>query len=372
MNIHPRKLATGEVVWRLEVNVNGRRRVRTLGPFTGKDEGRRTAEVEWHKLRRQVEEDVKAFLNPSRETVAQYLTRWLPDRTDLKPATRRCYEDMVRLHLLPTLGGVRLQSLSPDKIEAVWKDMERRGRLRSAVLARAVLRKALQDAVRLGALDRNPVDRTKAPKQQKKQVEFFTVEEVDAILRQAAPRWKPLIQFAAHSGLRIGEILGLCWDDVDMSRGVLSVRRNVVAVGGKNIVQESTKTEAGVRRLTLPAAARDALQAQRRNVQEVSAGNPIFATEDGGYLMARNVTRAFSEARDAAGVKRLSFHSLRHFAVTVQLAAGVPLPMVSKRIGHATLAMTSDLYGHLLPQADRAAADAVDKYLADQAAHEVG
>lgn len=367
MNIHPRKLASGEVVWRLEVHVNGKRRVSTVGPFTGKDQGRRTAEAKWHKFRAQVEEDAKAFLDPSRETLAQYLPRWLASQTDLKPTTVRCYEDMIRLHLLPKLGTVRLQNLSPDRVEAVWRDMEGRGRLRSALLARAVLRKALQDAVRLGALERNPVDRTKAPRQPKRRVQFFTVEEVDAILRHATPRWKPLIQFAAHSGLRIGEILGLCWGDVKLDEGILSVRRNVVTVGGKNIVQESTKTGAGVRSLTLPTAALDALRAHLKHEKEVTSATPVFATDDGGYLMARNVTRAFSKARDAAGVKKLPFHSLRHFAVTVQIAAGVPLPIISKRIGHATISMTADLYGHLLPQADRAAADAVDKYLTAQA-----
>jgi len=399
-------------VWQVQVRVGKDPRT---GQWVRKSATADTRE-EAEKIERQLLVDAEAdrarFVSPTRETLMQFADRWLEDRKrELRPATWERYNTLLRRHVLPVLGKTALPEVSPAAVERMLSNLSAgRGAAgealspRTVAFARAVLRAMLQDALRLGVVATNVVDRTRPPKQAPKQVTAFTMDEADALFAAAeGERIGALVRFAFWSGLRRGEALALKWTDLDIERGVVVVRRSYVQVKGRAYVQEATKTAAGWRSFTLPSAAIDALRSQKAQQARDRLGSGerwqdegwVFTTGTGGLLFPSNVYRDFARLRDLApcpgckrqtsptkaggeayrcrhcgreweggGLPRLPFHALRHSAVSVQLAAGVPLEIVSKKIGHKRVSLTADTYGHLLPEVDRSSAEAVDAFVA--------
>jgi integrase len=222
-------------------------------------------------------------VNPTRETLAEFADRWLEDRKrELRPGPGS--------DTTPCCAGMFCPS---------WA----RPRYRT----RAVLRAMLQDALRLGVVVTNVVERTKAPKQAPQQVTAFTLDEIDALLSAAeGTRTAPLLRLLAFSGLRRGEAVGLRWGDVDMQAGT-TVRRSRVS-SKEGTIENRPKTEAGVRRETMPEAVMDALRAQwAQQAQDKLRLGPaykdagyVFATADGAPILPKNVTRDFYRIRAKA------------------------------------------------------------------------
>ena len=385
--VQPWKRADGQ-----QVTVNGKRswhlRFETQDGGTGKRSykhetfhgSKRGAEKRWIARSAEIHAATAAFVDPSSETLRAYLERWLEGRQrELRPTTLTSYGQMIRVHVLPALGDVPLNALSPARLERWLGTLQTTsgpsGRAvspRTAAYCRVVLRTALRDATRLGDLAANPIDRTRPPKQNPRRVGTFTAQQVEGLLA-AAGDWQPLYALAAYSGLRRGELLGLQWPDVDMEAKTLTVSRSLVKTAdNRHGAVQKPKTAAGVRTVALPGLAMDALRAQRgAQARHRLAAGPtyqdagwVFATGLGASLVPDDTSRTFSRICAAAGLPPLSFHSLRHTAASLQLAAGVPLETVSKRLGHATLATTADVYGHLLPEANAAAAGKVDDFMA--------
>jgi integrase len=334
------------------------------------------ARKRWLERQQEITRAGSTYREPSREALRDYLSRWVEaKRADLRPTTWQQYESLIRTRIVPSLGATPLADLTPDLIQR-WVDGLRSENLstRTVSAARGVLRTALQDAVRLGTIRENPVDRTRGPRQQRRRVEAFTMEEGERLLQAAkGARVEHLLRFAFFSGLRKGEILGLKWEDIDFDAGRVTVRRSLVTLKGGTAIHEP-KTEAGKRSFALPSPAVEALRAQwRRQAEERLAAGPkwrdegwVFATTDGGRTNPHNVSRDFKRIRDRAGLPKLPFHALRHSAVSLQIAAGVAPEVISKRIGHRHISVTLDVYGHLLPEADKEAAEAVDRFLSSR------
>lgn len=374
---------TGQKTWRVRVMVQGRRVSRTVDwEPTARDHGRKKALAVATGLREEVRQQVAHHVRPVRHTTARYLREWLDNESPrLKPTTRASYRNSIEKHLIPQVGSIPVAKLAPATLERAWTAIATdeaatpgQEKRRTAAYARTVLRKALQDAFRLGLITYNPVDRTKAPPARPKRAIIpFTREEVETLIDVAPARWQPLLTMVAWTGLRRGEVAGLQWEDWDEAAGTLQVRRSVVVVDGATVVQDgstyaATKTRAGLRTMTLPLRAQTALTRQRSWVaaQQQHAGalwhdeGWVFPTQSGRVLHPRNVARAYEQARDAAHLRPESFHALRHHAVSVLLGLGVSLEIVAKWIGHGSRAVTADTYGHLLPEVNQDVARRVD------------
>lgn len=301
-----------------------------------------------------------------------YLHEWLEKRAPyLKPKTLSGYESLINQHLIPAFGPIALTDLAPGSVQALWDKLREENKMPTANAARRLLRKALQDAYRLRKVHQNVVDWTEAPLlRTSRRVDPFTLNQIALLLQASPPRWRPVLQFTAYSGLRRGEVCGLKWSDWDSQSGILTIQRSIVVVHSKPVVQMSTKTDAGHRSIMLPTRAREALEAQRQWWEEQRDTSKswreedwVFSTRDGGYLNPRNLTRAYEDARDAASLPKKSFHDLRHFAVSLFLGSGAPMETVSKTIGHRSVQTTSTIYAHLLPEASAEAARKVDAWL---------
>jgi integrase len=315
-----------------------------------------------------------------RLTVADYLTqRWLPAvRPRLKASTFATYSDMVRAYILPRLGGVALTALDPARLEAFYSELAVDGRTgasgRTGGLSpkavrnvAGVISKALADAERWGLVGRNVARVATPPSGRPPEMQCWTPAQLAAFVAVAAEqRLGGLWVLAATSGMRRGELLGLRWSDIDLDEARLAVRSTRVRAGDA-IIETDPKTERSRRTLALDAGTVAALRGLRRLQQEEALALGTGWTDDvlvavdeiGEPIHPRRWSRSFTVLAAQAGLPRIRLHDLRHTVVTAALTAGVPVEVVSRRVGHADVVITLRVYRHVLEGEDAAAAEAL-------------
>ncbi len=318
-------------------------------------------------------------VEPSKLTLGAFLTtRWLPAReSSLRPSTVESYRRNVRVHIVPKLGGVRLQGLTPDVLNGFYGDRlttaGRRGdglSPRTVRYLHSILHRALADAFRWGLVVRNIADAADPPSQKATRAvppkTWSAVELRRFLERVHDDRLYGMWLLYATTGLRRGEALGLKWSQLDLERGQAAISEARVTAG--YAVRESTpKTDRGRRSVALDPATVAALREHRkRQVSEqlaygagyVQTGGLVFVQEDGSPLHPDRVSKVFGANVSALGGTRITLHGLRHTWASLALQAGVNPKVVSERLGHATVSFTLDTYSHVMPgmQEDAAAA----------------
>ena len=317
-------------------------------------------------------------------TLADYLADWLvQQRTQLQPSTLRSYALVVNSYLGPRIGEIALDTLQAPTLTRLYSELldcgGQYGRplsLRSVRYSHQVLHKALEDARRAGLLVRNVSDDATLPKIDPRTgatgsppPQTWTPEQVRVFLQAVTEHpWRWLWHVAIGTGLRRGELLGLTWDNVDLERGVLRVRQALVVVHGQARLKE-TKT-GRPRTLHLHERTVEALAAQREHQEELRAAARggwvaqwplVFTTMAGRSLSPDHVTNEFVSIVRVLPIPRIRLHDLRHTHATLLLEAGVPVKVVSERLGHANIQLTLDTYAHVLPAMDE---DAVRRFAA--------
>jgi integrase len=298
--------------------------------------------------------------------VERLLTDWLAHaKLSLRPRSYERYESLCRVHLVPGLGKRRVATLTPHDIQAFLDAKLASGLApRSVQYLHATLRVALGYAERLGLVSRNAAKLAKPPRIARPEVQPFTAEEARRLLEAACGhRLEALFVTALGTGLREAELLGLRWQDVDLERGLLTVRVQLQRINGKLTLTEP-KTERSRRTLQLPAMVREALEERLAAGPLWEDSGLVFTTAHGAPLDARNVIRLYQERiLPAAGLPRRPFHVLRHSAATFLLASGCDLRTVQQVLGHSQVSLTANLYAHVMPTLLRDAADKLDVVL---------
>lgn len=308
------------------------------------------------------------YVPPSQETLGEYMRTWLDGRKGaLRPSTWHGYNKNLRAHIEPRIGSIKVQHLTRERIGAFYATLqaERGLSARSVRHVHTLLRRALADLVRDGRLARNPAMYVELPKVDTEKMKCWTPADVRTFLEAIADdRLYALWRVAASTGMRRGELCGLRWQSVDLDAGTLSVDETLLDIRHELVIGQP-KTGRGRRVLALDAGTVAALRAHKaRQAAERLAfgagfndGGYVFVREDGAPVHPAWLTRAFSQRVKAAGLPKIRLHDLRHTAATLSLAAGVPIPVVSERLGHARTSITLDWYGHALPGQHREAAD---------------
>jgi integrase len=331
-------------------------------------------------------------------TVETYLDRWLAN-VSVRAKTKRQYEQIVRLYLKPAIGPVRLARLEPDQVRSLVLGLERRGlSARTATLARDVLRIALGQAVADQLIARNVAMLVRRPKGRRRDGPTLSQEEARALLDALVDhRLGAVVTCGVALGLRLGEVLGLQWPDVDLTGGRLTIRHALQSLEKRRELVD-TKSRESHRTLVLPAVVVRRLERHKiaQAARRLKAGATwqysdfVFTTGTGrpldGTLVTRDVKRLMARTwiggradcvharcRDRVcldcGATRLplvSFHGLRHSCASLLLASGVPVRDVSELLGHSDVRLTLTSYAHVLDEHRAKLAGTIDRVFDSQ------
>lgn len=320
--------------------------------------------------------DLGRFAEPSRLALNDYLDKWLENsvRHGVAASTYDDYESLLARYIRPRLGHLRLDKLVPLQLQTAYTEMTSQGlSARTVRYTHAVLASALKQAIKWGMLATNPANNVDLPKQIRKEMQFLTAPQVERFLEAATyDRWGIFFSFAIATGMRPGEVMGLMWKDVDWTRRTVTVRRSLVRdrKGGGWRFKE-TKTSRSRRMLVVPPSLvtelKDYREAQLvdRRAEDYADHDLVFATSKGLPLRARNLTRRhLRPTLRAAGLPdTLRLYDLRHTTASLLLAAGVSPKLISERLGHASVVLTLDVYSHVIPSMQEAAADMLETIL---------
>jgi len=278
-------------------------------------------------------------------TLSDYLERYMTSQeTSLRPKTVESYLYLIRKHIVPELGTIKLSQLRPDMIQTFYTLKVNSGLSKRTVqYMHAVLHKALEQAMKWGLVVRNVCDLVDSPRPANKAIVTWTVEQSKRFLEQVkSSRFYPMYTLA-YIGLREGEILGLGVEDFSKENHTITIRQQVQYLPGRGLVISEPKTEASKRTIKLPNFVYEALVAHPLKENQ----KLMFVTSNDTPFGPRNLLRNFKEQAKLAGLPEIRFHDLRHFAVSFLInELKIPPKVVQGIIGHATINLTMNVYAH--------------------------
>ena len=334
------------------------------------------------KTRREVQLKLAAALRAREEgllnakatqTLSAYLEQWLENfaKPSVRPGTFASYELNVR-RARELLGWLRLDELKAAHIQAAYATLLKRGlAARTVWRMHMVLHRAMRQAVLAGIMLRNPVDGVSRPKARHYEIRTLSIEETQRLFEATKDhRLHALWVLLTTTGLRLGEALGLKWEDMDFDMGKLSVRRSLQSEKGVGFVLVEPKTARSRRTVYLAPGTIAALKEHRRRQQEErrlardmwqERFDLVFKSEVGKPMQDGQVSWRFHKALKEAGLPRIRIHDLRHTAATQLLERGVHPKVVQEMLGHSTITLTLDTYSHVIPGLHAQAANEMQK-----------
>jgi len=342
---------------------------------------------QWHKgyaTRRDAERariellgrvDRGAYVAPSKQTLADYLRdEWLPaKKATLKPTTLASYEMQIDAYVAASeIGAVALSAIDGPCLSCFYAELLEHGRRngegglspKTVRNIHGMLHKSLADAVKWGRVLRNAADAAEQPRKATPEMRVWASEDMRAFLEHVrGDRLLAAWHVLTTTGMRRGELLGLRWSDIDLGRECLSIRQTRTVVKSSPETG-SPKTSKGTRTIALDPATVAALRSHRRRQSEERLAwgaawkdtGLVFVREDGEAIHPERFSSWFQQHVRRAGLPLIRLHDLRHSYATAVIRAGVPLKVVSQRIGHASPAITMAIYQHVLPGDDEVAA----------------
>ena len=303
-------------------------------------------------------------------TFGEYLYRWLNDsvRGSVKEQTHDAYESKVRLHLVPTLGRVKLTKLTAAHLQGLYRQKLDEGlKPKTIGYIHTVANRALRQAVKWQLIPGNPAEHTDPPRGEDVEIDPLPAETISALLNAArGHRLEALVVVGVFTGLRIGELAGLRWSDVDLENSTLRVRQQVIRPNSGARI-DTLKSKAARRSVYLPPQAVEAFRKHRlRQSEEKLRAGPlwentglIFTNHKGELLDTSHVSgRVLRPLLKRAGVdiKGVRFHDLRHTFATLSAMNGEHPQVVQRALGHSTMNQTMKIYTHVLPEMQKDAA----------------
>jgi len=325
--------------------------------------------------------EVGNYLKPTRITVGEWLEQWFKSYVAMHCSARTAesYQSEMRRHLIPALGAIALTKLHPQKIQDHYSQALTGGRTdgKGGLSARTVqyhhriLSEALGHAVKMGLVGRNVAEVVDPPRPEHKNMANLATEDVPKFLEAASEtHYYVLFYTALYTGMRLGELLGLRWCDVDLELVSLSVVQALYKRSGicKMVEPKSSKSR---RRIALSPSLSLLLRDYKteQQAQRILLGgdlvdsNLVFSHIDGKPLDPGVVSHTFAKVLKKAGLPHIRFHDLRHSHATLLLKAGIHPKIVSERLGHANIGITLDTYSHVLPGLQERAPKRFDEML---------
>lgn len=317
-----------------------------------------------------------AYTDPGRVTVGQFLDRWYREYAapSLSPRTSEGYESIIRRHLIPRFGRMPLIALKPQDIQRFYADSLAKGRcdgtgglnpltVRHFAMC---LHRALTHAVKWGLLSRNPADAVDLPTPGRTDMNIMTETDIEKVLNVARTTpYHPVVYLAIFTGMRRSEFLALKWGDVDLLTGQISVSRTIHQTKDNSLVFRPTKTVKGRRTIALTPSTIMLLRAHKDQQEALkyelcrdplNDSDMVFSHADGTPLRPDTISDAWRELTARAGLKGIRLHDCRHTHASILLRQNVHPKVVQERLGHANISTTLDIYSHVTPGLQQAAA----------------
>lgn len=359
-----------------------------------------------------VEIEKGLFIEPTKLSFSDFVVRWTRDYAEknLAPKTLHRYRQMLNSRILPAMGHLKIEKISPIHLLDFYSNLQEEGiredgrpgtlSERTILHHHRLISAILQDATEWQIIKLNPAFRVKPPKVTKKPGAYYDEEQTAALLAAAdkeSIKHKTLIYLAIATGARAGELMGLEWKDIDFDKVQLMIRQVSQYLPGKGIFTKEPKNETSIRTIGVPLSVITLLKQYKKHQAEErlkvgdlwKGSDRVFTTWDGrpghpGWpsqwfpkFLARTIIHkpcnkvignktlcphCEKDVREGDVIKLppLPFHGLRHTAATLMIGQGSPLKNVSSRLGHSNISTTSDIYGHALKSVDRDIADKLD------------
>jgi integrase len=362
------------------------------------------SQTEVSRKGKEFQDNIKSGLVPGadKKTLWEWLNHWLEEciKPNVRIKTYEKYESSLKSYIKPKLGDKPIKKLTPEDFRKVFNEMLTKGGRAGVGVSTSTVRTtrrylamAYKQAIEDGIVTRNIIHATKPPQLVKEEIKPLSEEQANMLLKAAKEgeffylgvkqRRKPspaseyhkamayaVVMLALNTGMRLGEVFGLKWGDIDLPKKVVNVRRSLVSSATKGMIFEEPKTKGSKRRIPVTDAVKKALERYQKEQQWFINGmgdqydakeNLVFANLFGKPVDTSNfTTRYFKKMLVQAGLDReFCFHDLRHTHATLLLKQGVNIKVISERLGHSTIQMTLDTYSHLMPDMQQTAVDAL-------------
>lgn len=350
-------------------------------------EGRVLKKKTFHgKRRAEVKKRMDDFLREMEQGIrfsdkANY-GKWIVDWLELykkPPLIRQSTFDNYRMwidnHIIPALGHMEITEITTDHIQKLYNDMTTEKNLSAESIQRvhSLISQSYNKAVELKMCPSNPAKATVRPTiKRKAATNVLTREEMDSFIKEVNEediRWKAAFLTLLGSGIRIGELLALEWQDVDFENKELDINKTLSRTKGGLVIEEP-KTESGKRKAPLPSIVLEAIGQLKKSQEflvkhgEAVKSDIVFTTINGTHIIPRNFQRKFYTVRNRAGVpKEVSVHGLRHTLATRLLEEGEDMRVIMEILGHSDITITANTYSHVLPETKRRAVSRMDSFL---------
>ena len=339
--------------------------------------GRSQAEVK-EKLKQAIGEiQALDITKAGKYTVGEWMEVWFQDYAKIKvrPSSHQTYQGYIQNHIRPNIGDIPLEKLTSLDLQKFYKKLLTQGRVDrveakgqpKGLSAKTVrnIHQILSSALKLAQEQRlilsNPAEGCALPRMEHQEMKTLTTVQLASFFREARDSGVfELYYLELATGLRRGELLGLKWEDIDLERGDLRVRRQVSRINGE-VVEAPLKTKNAYRTLPLAEDTVSVLKEQRKKV-----GNSpwVFPSPNGGPISPDSVLHMLHRVLKRAGLPKVRFHDLRHTFATLALQNGVDVKTVSGMLGHFSAGFTLDTYAHITSAAQRQAAQTMGSVLA--------
>lgn len=372
---HIRKTSSGkyEILVSVGKDSNGGYKYKSK-TFDTKDEAR-----DWAAdIRLQLKQGIN--FNSENATLKEYLLKWLKEyaRPNVAPTTYDGYEMIVKKHIIPVLGDIKLKELKPIHIQSYQNNRLNKGKIKgkgglsstTVLQHHRVLSKALKQAVMWQLIPNNPCKSIQAPKKADIEIQVMTKKELKYIIDHADEKLKRVLIIAGYTGMRRSEILGLKWKYVDLINNSLAIKRALVRTND-GIKIKKPKTNSSQRSVAISTTLANLLKKIKKEQKEYKLyygqdykdNDLVFTHEDGECLKPDYISHGFKDLVRKLNMGQYKFHDLRHTHATLLLQSGEHPKKVQERLGHANISTTLDIYSHVTENMQKELADKFDQLM---------
>ena len=313
-------------------------------------------------------------------SLKKYLLQWLKDyaKPNVSPTTYDGYEMIVKMHLIPSLGYIKLSDLKPIHIQSYQNEKLKKGSVyenkplstTTVLQHHRILSKALKQAVQWQLIKYNPCTAIPAPRKADTEIKTMTSNELKYIIDNAKEKMKDIITLAAYTGMRRSEITGLKWEDIDFINKSIYIKRSLVRTKNGHIFKK-TKNKSSKRRIAITDSLINMLKRIKKEQTEnklflgpeYKDQNLVFCFSYGRHIRPVYITHRFKELVRKLNLGQYSFHDLRHTHATLLLKEGHHPKKVQERLGHASISTTLDIYSHVTEDMQRETAELFDRIM---------